>query len=1130
MNDPLTSVESANALMGALVESTNGKSIVLSCGSILGAPTDDDGQDMGLDQPVPIEWIGTEYIAVKGNGGPVQERPIVIAHEDGTEIYVNGAPDPLAVINAGEFFAIPEVNYGAGRGNMYIRTSEPSYVYQMLSSTNRNVNLSLNFLPPINCFQPREVNNIASVDQIGGVQFNGGIILVTTSVANVEVEDDNGVVNLPLPTPVQGRPAFSSYRINGLEGSVRVTSDGALQVGVFGQSGARGWAGYYAGFPTDVPFLTQLGTVGASGDCTEGTTLFVIGGNYDKYLWYQDGEFLLEETVGSLFTGPFGGGEFAVKGVLEGCGESKLSTSIVFDCPDSLVFNCPANTASVWVRPESQVEDNGQLMSWQDSSGNQTLAAIPFTPRDPANLMPLDEVENFYQTAGLDGNELLETGLLNSSLLRKQDEITMFAVFKANNDGLVFSQGNRDSTQIALGGSRALLGDNDNPLIFDEAVGQDLSIVGAIRNGTTGEAYLNGLPNGTNILGGEDWVNSPLAIGGQISVGNLAEELFDGNVAEIIMFPYSQNQEQREKTQTYLGLKYGFSLPHTLIASSDEMLFDPTSQYANDIAGIGYDNCSGLNHKQSKSRNGSAVLTVGLGELYPLNSLNPNTFTLDYEYAVWGHDRGTLEIARSITGNDSVGCLAMGRTWHITEPLEAVGQVMLSIPDSFGVSFLVVSDDPNFSNGDESFIRLQAGQNDDWVATYDFSASQYVTFAIELALAEAGVDTTACQGDTVRLAANDGRSYIWSTNSTNQISNARSQTPVVTVNEAAYMFVEVTDITGCTNTDSLLLTPLTLPAINAGEDQALCLGEETLLTASGGESYEWEPNPALSATNVGDPLLTPTETNTYVVEGTGANGCKAVDSVEVQLNQLPIIQIGDTVSVCEGEEAILSATANTPRPLVWSNGEEGEAIFITSVSSQRFSVTATSQLGCTDTASIYLNVTPLAQAEFTVDKSEDVEELTVNFTNLSQNADAYIWRFGDRTTSGQESPTHTYEQIGEYEVELIALSEAGCSDTTTFGPLEVKKIQVFTPSAFSPNGDGINDEYTVVTSGVKDILFQVYSRWGMLIYESRGDNVNWDGKIEGELIPEGVYTVKVLATSAKKEKPLEAFEIITIVR
>ncbi|MEL6192397.1 MAG: PKD domain-containing protein, partial [Bacteroidota bacterium] len=1000
----------------------------------------------------------------------------------------------------------------------------------MLSSTNVNVNLSLNFLPPINCFQPREVNNIAAVDQIGGVQFTGGIILVTTSVANVEVEDDNGAVVLPAPTPVPGRPAFSSYRIDGLTGRIRVTSDGALQVGVFGQSGARGWAGYYAGFPTDVPFLTELGTVGTSGDCTDGTTLFVIGGNYDKYLWYQDGEFLLEETVGSLFTGPFGGGEFAVKGVLDGCGESKLSTSVVFECPDSLVLNCPANTASVWVRPESQIGNNGQLVSWRDTSGNQTLAALPFMPRNPANLMQLDQVENFYPTVGMDGNKLLETGLLNSSLLRKQDEISMFAVFKSNNDGLVFSQGNFDSTQIALGGTKALLGDNDNPLLFNEAVGQELSIVGAIRNGTSGEAYLNGLPNGVNILGGEDWINTPLAIGGQISVGNLPEALFDGHVAEIIMFPYSQNQEQREKTQTYLGLKYGFSLPHTFISSSGDVLYDLASQYANDIAGIGKDDCSGLDHKQSKSRNASALVTVGLGELYPLNNMNPNTFTMDYEYAIWGHDMGTLEVSRSITGNDSVGCLAMGRTWHMTEPLEAVAQLTLSIPDTLGVSFLVVSDDPNFSNGDESYIRLEAGQNADMMAAHDFSASQYFTFAIELAMAEAGADTSACLGDTVGLAANDGRSYIWSTNSTNLISNDRAQYPLVTVNEMAYMYVAVTDMTGCTNTDSVLVTPLALPAIDAGVDQTLCLGEETLLTASGGESYVWQPNPVLSSTNVGDPIVSPTETNVYIVEGTGANGCKANDSVQVQVNQLPIIQIADSVSVCEGQEAILSASANTPRPLVWSNGEEGEAIFITSSSSQRFNVIATSQLGCVDSASVYLNVTPLARAAFTVDNSEDVEELTANFTNLSENADSYIWKFGDRTTSGQENPTHTYEQTGEFEVELIALSEGGCSDSTSFGPLEVKKIQVFTPTAFSPNGDGINDEYTVVTLGVKDILFQVYSRWGMLVYESRGDSVNWDGNIEGELIPEGVYTVKVSATSAKKEKPLEAFEIITILR
>ena len=59
----------------------------------------------------------------------------------------------------------------------------------------------------------------------------------------------------------------------------------------------------------------------------------------------------------------------------------------------------------------------------------------------------------------------------------------MFAVYKAGNDGIVFSQGNIDSSQIGLSASRVMLGDNQNPLIFTVPVGDNLG-------GCFGSAYL----------------------------------------------------------------------------------------------------------------------------------------------------------------------------------------------------------------------------------------------------------------------------------------------------------------------------------------------------------------------------------------------------------------------------------------------------------------------------------------------------------------------------------------------------------------------------------------------------------------------------------------------------------------
>ncbi|MEM9933044.1 MAG: PKD domain-containing protein [Bacteroidota bacterium] len=1356
MGNPNTSLESANALLGALVESTNGKPIVLSCGSILGAPTLGDGQDMGIDQPVPYEWVGTEYIVVRGNGGPMQETPIVVAHHNRTRIFVNGNPIPIATIDAGDYFVIPAENYGGARGNMYIRTSKPSYVYQMLSSTNKNVNLGMNFVPPINCFQPREVNNIASADQIGEINFVGGIIIVTATGAVVEVEDDNGLVAIPDPTVVPGRVLFSTYRIDGLVGNVRVTSSGALQVGVFGQSGTRGWAGYYAGFPTDAPFLTELnvGNPTPEKDCLEGKNLVVIGGTYDKYLWYKDEEFLLEETTGSLFTGPYGGGEYAVKGLLIGCGESKLSATISYECPDTLALGCPSKTSSVWVKPESMEILNNTLLSWRDSSGNQTLRGIPFNFRDPDNPPLLDQVENFYQTVALDGNTILETVLLNSSLLRKRDEISMFAVFQAANDGIIFSQGNADSTQIALGTSKALLGDNDHPVIYEQAIGNELSIVGAIRAGDEAEAYLNGVLNGQSTPQTLNWINTPLSIGGQLSAADVPEAFHNGNLAEIIIYPYAQNQIQREMTQTYLGLKYGFSLPHSLLASNESQLFEVGSPYGNDVAGIGKDKCADLNHKQSKNRNGTAILHVGLGDIFSLNSLNPNEFEADLSYSIWGHDGGATDLSRSIAGNDTVGCLAMERTWLITEPLAEVGVLKLAIPNTLAVSYLVVSNDEDFSNGDETFVQLTDDPEGLLNASFDFGPAQYFTFAIDKIPADAGLDSTVCLGDRITLSASEGFSHEWTSSSENTLSDPSIQTPEITVNETSYAWVVITDVNGCTSKDSVLLTVLTLPEVNAGTDQAICLGEETQLAASGAETYTWFAHPGLVDTNIPNPRVNPTTTSVYIVEGTGQDGCTNLDSVEVLVRPLPLADAGedaiicfgdslqligeggdsflwqqdpslsvldiadpiatpevetlyiltvtdshnctdtdsvrvevnepptaeagddieicigdlaslqatggtsymwedqpeisdrsianptillasssmltvsvtdlngctsedslfirinplpdidagldqeicfgettqvevtggvsyiwtpsfstaailevspqntsifsvvgtdengcrssdsvqvrvltlpeislqDTVKACPGEEVVLTASSNSPNPIRWSTGEVGDAIFISSDVSQTILVGTSTAEGCTDTARAYLEIIPLPEAAFTVDNTEDIEELAVTFSNQSVNAVSYMWDFGDRKTSGASTPTHVYEQVGEYTAQLVAFNELGCTDTTTFSPLKVSQLRIFTPSAFSPNGDGINDEFVVKAQGVEIVSLKVFNRWGNLIFEGLSGQATWDGSVDGSFVPEGVFIIRVEGTSLKKGKLLETSVVVTLVR
>jgi gliding motility-associated-like protein len=61
------------------------------------------------------------------------------------------------------------------------------------------------------------------------------------------------------------------------------------------------------------------------------------------------------------------------------------------------------------------------------------------------------------------------------------------------------------------------------------------------------------------------------------------------------------------------------------------------------------------------------------------------------------------------------------------------------------------------------------------------------------------------------------------------------------------------------------------------------------------------------------------------------------------------------------------------------------------------------------------------------------------------------------------------------------------------------------PSAFSPNGDGKNDRIYVRGYGIKTIKWEIYNRWGILMFSTNDLAEGWDGKYKGEIQPQDVY-------------------------
>lgn len=282
----------ANAVgwLGASIQSD--RPIVISNGGLnYGAATSCLGcRDAGIDQPVPEENLGKDYIFIRAGGQDSTEFPIIIATQNNTQIFVNGATTPMATINNGEYFIVPGTNYsGASPGsNMYVRTSKDAYAYQNLAGSQAVQTVGLNFVAPLNCLIPDTVNNIPDITDAAGETLTGGITIIastTTPDANIIVTDGSGIITKPASVAVAGNPDWKTFYIPNLIGNVDVQSTGPVAVGFFGVNDNRGIAGYFSGF--DVAPNVDLQITGTQ--CLPGANLVVVGEVFDAYQWFFDG-------------------------------------------------------------------------------------------------------------------------------------------------------------------------------------------------------------------------------------------------------------------------------------------------------------------------------------------------------------------------------------------------------------------------------------------------------------------------------------------------------------------------------------------------------------------------------------------------------------------------------------------------------------------------------------------------------------------------------------------------------------------------------------------------------------------------------------------------------------------------
>jgi gliding motility-associated-like protein/uncharacterized repeat protein (TIGR01451 family) len=365
--------------LGASLDSD--KDIVISNGAInFSVVAGSASRDAGLDQPVPEENLGKEYVFIRGNGTTNTEFPLIIATQDNTNIYINGSTTPETTIDEGEYYQIPSTYYSTttAGANMLVTTSKDVYAYQCLAGASGQQTIGLNFIAPVNCLLPDILDNLPSITSMAGTTLTGGLTIiaaVNTPDDNIKVyEDGVEYTSMPASDAVAGSSDWKTFFIPNLSGDISVTSTGPMAVGFFGYNSNRGVAGYFSGFDT-VPEVVLDINGGTVGDCFSGSTIFEASDdNFDAYQWYFDGAII--EGANSFDYAATIAGDYYLRGTKGPCTYDS-QTITIFYCETDIVVNKTVDDSEITEGETAIFTIEVESLGFEDVTNLQVTDNIP---------------------------------------------------------------------------------------------------------------------------------------------------------------------------------------------------------------------------------------------------------------------------------------------------------------------------------------------------------------------------------------------------------------------------------------------------------------------------------------------------------------------------------------------------------------------------------------------------------------------------------------------------------------------------------------------------------------------------------------------------------------------------------
>ncbi|TAG06928.1 MAG: LamG domain-containing protein, partial [Cytophagia bacterium] len=469
-----------------------------------------------------------------------------------------------------------------------------------------------------------------------------------------------------------------------------------------------------------------------------------------------------------------------------------------------------SNNLRLWLKADAGVTQTTGVSQWNDQSPNELNAVSGSNPTFVASGL------NFNPTILFNGTSHRLATASTSLFSSNSSPVSFFTVFNRTASGQRFLLNqrfnNNCATNIQLGystgsggvgnyglhigcGRAAVAPDGTIPvgnyqmmsaLILN--TGASPSNVNIFKDG----ASMSVVNNGTGFTGAGAYETStqnvPIEIGvrNDSYLGGSYDAYHQGNIGEIITYTSTPTVIERRRIESYLALKYGISIDQS--TATDYLASDGTTEmwnkdlagavtYDNSIAGIGRDDASALNQKQSRSINTNTPLTIGLGTVATTNALNTNTFSADRRFLTWGDDNATLASVSTSNVPNTGFPRRMLRIWQAQEPNGDVGSTQIVLDITFtGLTgttanefTILIDNDTNFSNGIANSIRATTVVGS--IVTFNavnLANGQYFTFANSL-----GTTSSAVRGN---MASFDGSNDLINAGDINALDGASAIT------------------------------------------------------------------------------------------------------------------------------------------------------------------------------------------------------------------------------------------------------------------------------------------------------------------------------------------------------------------